>query len=138
MNYRDATEDESRRVLDAAKKLIGTDYMKVGQCTGLVCQAIRAVNIHFPVNGPVSVISANQGLRALGANETPRAGDVMVWRGTHMGIYDPNPPANVARAYTVLSARGTPGGKNNAGVSYGLPSWFHPGAPVYMRVMVPA
>jgi len=67
----------------------------------------------------------------------------MVWRGNHMGIYDPNPPAQVGqtrvdRTYTVLSARGTPGGAHNAGVSYGLPAWFNPKPPAFMRVRVPA
>jgi cell wall-associated NlpC family hydrolase len=137
MNYRDATEIESNLVLEEAKKYIGTDYMKIGQCTGLVCKAIQAVNVHFPSNGPVSVIAANDGLRLLSEKESPRAGDVIVWRGNHMGIYDPNPPKTEDQRNTVLSAMGKPGGTKNKGVAYGQIDWFYPKPPVYMRVRVP-
>ncbi len=137
MQYRDATELESKQVLEEAKKYIGTDYMKIGQCTGLLCKAIRAVNVHFPPNGPVSFIAAQDGLRLLSKEESPRAGDVIVWKSTHVGIYDPNPPQTEDRRNTVLSAMGKPGGTKNKGVAYGQIDWFNPKPPVYMRVRVP-
>jgi hypothetical protein len=137
MNYRDVTDDESRRILVAARTDIGKGYEEIGMCSGFVCKAIRTVNVHCPTNGSVSTLTGNKNLlRRLLEEESPRAGDVMVFKDTHVGFYDPLPPKGVSQIYKFLSARGSPGRKNNAGVSYGDPTWFNPLPPFYMRAMV--
>jgi hypothetical protein len=138
ITYRDATEAESAQVLKAARAYLGTSYETIGFCDGLVCKAIRdSVNKTFPLHGTVGFLIKDPGLRLLSADETERAGDVMVWGTNHMGFLDPNPSAGVPKNYTALSARGRPGGKNNPGVAYGLPEWFHPQPATFWRVRVP-
>jgi hypothetical protein len=137
MNYRDVTDDESRRILVAARTDIGKGYEEIGKCSGFVCKAIRTINIHCPTNGFVKTLTVDQKLlRRLSEEESPRAGDVMVFEDSHMGFYDPLPPKGVNQLYKLLSAMGKPGRKNNAGVNYGLPAWFNPQPPFYMRAMV--
>jgi len=137
MNYRDVTDDESRQILVAARNYIGKGYEEIGMCTGLLCKAIHTVNVHCPANGLVSTLTGDKNLlRRLLEEESPRAGDVMVFKGSHVGFYDPLPPKGVSQLYKLLSAMGMPGRKNNLGVSYGLPAWFNPQPPFYMRAMV--
>jgi len=135
--YRDATEDESAKVLTAAKAYIGTGYEAIGYCSGFVCKAIRdSVNSTFPTNGTVSYFSTYPGLRKLKDDEDGRGGDVLMWGATHMGFYDPSPPKGVNQTYTALTAMGIPGRPNNPGVAYGSPDWFNPHPPGLWRVQV--
>ncbi len=140
-DYRDATPQESARILEEAQKYEGTPYSYGGDSkTGIDCSHLvwRAINKGLPEAkfqyAVVADTPKSPSLRELKSGEAPVAGDVLVF-SHHSGFYDPSPPAD-KMGCTLYSARGDQD-NSGPGVTWGKSAWFPPGTPRYFRVRVP-
>lgn len=139
--YTDASPDDAANVLAEAQSYQGVPYSLVGansdyngtDCSGLVYNSVRNSGVDPSVTYSVANdISNNPGYRALGPDEEPMPGDVIVFPNPgghgHTGFYD---PAN--GDYYVYSAT------SSKGVRPGKPSWFPGGEDnaQFYRVRVP-
>lgn len=136
--YRDATPEESKRVLEKATVYKDAPYKWGGSssagidCSHLIWKAINDAlpNAKFQF-ADTAGIASSPGLRKLSGEETPVSGDVILFKG-HVGLYDANPPTP---GRTLFSAEGDVN-KPTPGVTWGKPEWFT-GPLTYLKVRVP-
>jgi hypothetical protein len=138
--YRDATLQESKRILEEAQKYEGTPYSYGGDSkTGIDCSHLvsRAINAALPGAKfqyiDTAGLPSSPGVRELKSGEIAVAGDIILF-DSHVGFYDANPPPGKP-GEVLYSARGSRS-KPEPGVTWGKPGWFV-GRPRYFRVRVP-
>lgn len=105
------SKEEGWKIIKAAEEFLGTPFSEL-QCSALVHKAY--INAGFPY--PMTPTSSFTKQSAFKLVNTPQVGDV-VFFGSHMGLYNPNPPES-RDYYVVLSAT------RERGVAYGPLSWF--------------
>jgi hypothetical protein len=127
-------------VLTEMKKWEGTPYLWGGgrdgnaalarkngvDCAGLFNLAMLAAGYAYNYNrADLGMVDRNPGMfRILGADERHEAGDVMLWVGVHVGLFDPNPPVRGKTLY----------GATTHGVHHEDPKYWT-GMPVWLRIV---
>lgn len=117
--WHDISAKTGNTILSIAKSYQGTPYGKEdGQvvCNVLVFQSIRKAGFRSVGYFNTSTIADNSCFRAIPPSQL-QAGDIVVFNGHHMGIWDPHPPDGDQSAKRMLSA-------TSHGVRYLRPDLF--------------